>query len=68
MRDAALADRREGVSTENVDKDGTCASTSLLDQRASDGRVVACAHFGSARRAGGRAQDVADLRGFGQWM
>lgn len=50
VRDAAHADRGEGVSTENVDQDGICASTRLLDQRASDVRVVACAQF-AARAA-----------------
>ena len=68
MRNAALADWREGISVENVDEGRRCASTSLLDQRVSYVGVAGCAQLGCPRRIGGSAQDVADLRGVRQWV
>jgi hypothetical protein len=43
VRNAALADWREGISVENVDEGRRCASTSLLDQRVSYVGVAGCA-------------------------
>jgi hypothetical protein len=68
VRNAALADWREGISVENVDEGRRCASTSLLDQRVSYVGVAGCAQLGCPRRIGGSAQDVADLRGVRQWV
>lgn len=68
MRNAALADWREGISVENVDEGRRCASTSLLDQRVSYVGVAGCAQLGCPRRIGGSAQDVADVRGVRQWV
>jgi hypothetical protein len=60
-RDAPGADRRSGVSAENIDQRGCGAPSCPFDQRIADGRVAACAQLGRARCAGGGAQDMTDL-------